>query len=111
MQAAVNFTDPTAQIQMRLFVCVRDDGEPDHVLIVEVPLGQSLYTTNRYKAYLIIGDESQKLSFAQRRELCFHKGQSSFESEPTRLQLGDLDQEVSRMLRSHARSVECYSLV
>lgn len=91
MQVAVDFTDPTVPTQMRLYECVRDDGGPDHLLVIEVPPGRNVYATNRDEAYLRLGDESRKLSFAQRRELFYDKSQSSFESEPTGVSVGDVD--------------------
>lgn len=91
MQAAVDFTDPTVPTQMHLYECVRDDGESDHLLVIEVPPGRNVYATNRDEAYLRLGDESRKLSFAQRRELFYDKSQSSFESERTELRVSDVD--------------------
>lgn len=94
MQAAVDFTDPTVPAQMHLYECVRGDGEHDHLLAIEIPPGRNVYATNRDDAYLRLGDESRKLSFAQRRELFYDKSQSSFESELTELTLSDVDREL-----------------
>lgn len=94
MQAAVNFTNPTVPTQARLYECLRDDGESDHLLVIEVPPGRNVYATHRDEAYLRLGDESRKLSFAQRRELFYDKSQSSFESERTELRLADVDREL-----------------
>jgi ATP-dependent DNA helicase RecG len=94
MQAAVDFTDPTVPTQMHLYGCVRDDGESDNLLVIEVPPGRNVYATNRDEAYLRLGDESRKLSFAQRRELFYDKSQSSFESERTELRVGDVDRDL-----------------
>lgn len=94
MQAAVDFTDPTVPTQMHLYGCVHDDGESDHLLVIEVPPGRNVYATNRDEAYLRLGDESRKLSFAQRRELFYDKSQSSFESERTELRVNDVDRDL-----------------
>ncbi|TAM66869.1 MAG: ATP-binding protein [Microbacteriaceae bacterium] len=91
MQANVDFTDPTVPTQSRLYECVRADGGSDHLLVIEVPPGRTVYATNRDEAYLRLGDESRKLSFAQRRELFYDKSQSSFESELTKLRVNDVD--------------------
>lgn len=102
MQAAVDFTDPTVPAQMHLYECVRDGGESDHLLVIEVPPGRNVYATNRDEAYLRLGDESRKLSFAQRRELFYDKSQSSFESERTELRVSDADRE---LLETYASSL------
>ncbi len=94
MQAAVDFTDPTVPTQTHLYECVRDDGESDHLLVIEVLPGRNVYATNRDEAYLRLGDESRKLTFAQRRELFYDKSQSSFESERTELRVSDVDRDL-----------------
>lgn len=103
MQAAVDFTEPTVPIRSRLYDCVRVDGAGDHLLVIEIPPGRTVYATHKDEAYLRIGDENRKLSFAQRRELFYDKSQSSFESEPTGLGLHDLDHE---LLNAYAASLD-----
>lgn len=94
MQVAVDFTDPTVPTQSRLYECVRSDGQRDHLLVIEVPPGRNAYATNRDEAYLRVGDETRKLTFAQRRELFYDKSQSAFESERTELRVSDVDREL-----------------
>lgn len=91
MQSAVDFTDPTVPIQSQLCECVRFDGARDHLLVIEIPPGRTAFATNRDEAFLRIGDENRKLNFAQRRELFYDKSQSSFESEPTELDVSEVD--------------------
>lgn len=93
MQAAVDFTAPMVPAQSRLYECVRPDGQRDHLLVIEVPPGRNVYATHRDEAYLRLGDESRKLTFAQRRELFYDKSQSSFESERTELPVSAVDRE------------------
>lgn len=94
MQTSVDFTDPTAPVQMALYECRKSDGEPDHVLVIEVPPGRHVYATNRDESFLRMGDESRKLTFTQRRELFYDKSQASYESETTRLDLEEVDREL-----------------
>lgn len=91
MQTAVDFTEPMVPMQSHLYECVQDGGEPDHLLVIEVPAGRTVYATNRDEAFLRLGDESRKLTFAQRRELFYDKSQSSFETERTDLSVDAVD--------------------
>ncbi len=103
MQAAVDFTEPTVVTNARLYECIREDGQPDHLLIIEVPPGSSVHTTSRDDAFLRIGDENHKLSFTQRRELFYDKSQSTFEAERTEASLDDVDRS---LLDSYANVLE-----
>src|SRR5699024_877620 len=85
-----------------LYECVLNDGSRDHLLVIEVPPGRSTYATNRDEAFLRLGDESRKLSFAQRRELFYDKSQSSFESEVTDLHVSDAD---ATLVSSYAKKL------
>jgi ATP-dependent DNA helicase RecG len=54
-----------------------------------------VHTNARDEAFLRVGDETRRLTFDQRRELEFDKGQNAFELTPTRwLVSDDLDTEL-----------------
>ena len=96
MQTAMNFTQPTVTAKATLHACINDRGEPDDVLIFEIPPGSTVYATNRDEVFLRVGDETRRLSFTQRRELLYDKGQAAFETEINALTLGDLDDDLLR---------------
>jgi ATP-dependent DNA helicase RecG len=62
---------------------VRDDGQPDDLLVIEVAPSNVVHANSRDDVFLRVGDETRRLTFAQRRELLFDKGQAAYESEPT----------------------------
>ena len=67
-----------------LYACARFDGTPDSLLVIEVaPSSVVVHATSRDQVFLRVGDETHKLTFAQRRELLFDKGQAAYESELT----------------------------
>jgi ATP-dependent DNA helicase RecG len=90
-QAAVDFTTPPVPTHARLYNCTRTGGGRDHLLVVDVPSGRTVHTTTRDEAFLRIGDENHKLTFAQRRDLLYDKGQSTYEAEPTTTPTADVD--------------------
>jgi ATP-dependent DNA helicase RecG len=80
MQAAMDFATPPVRARSRLVACVNDDGEEDHLLIVDVEPSESVVHANRKDvSFLRVGDETRRLSFAQRQELVFDKGQGTYE--------------------------------
>lgn len=84
-QAAIDLTVPVVPHRVETVPCVNDAGEPDELLVVRVEVGTQLYATHKDEVYLRIGDETRRLTYDQRRELLFDKGQAAYEAEP----LGD----------------------
>ncbi len=81
-QAAIDFTHPPVRARARLVPCVNSDGDDDHLLVVEVEPSENLHTNNRDEVFLRVGDENRKLSFLQRQELLYDKGQAAYEATP-----------------------------
>lgn len=95
MQAAIDFTEPAVRARSRLVPCIRDDGQADNLLVVDVEPGEGVVHANRKDiAFLRVGDENRRLSFAQRQELFFDKGQGSYEIRLSGYQMRDVDDEV-----------------
>ncbi len=80
MQAAIDYTHPPVRARSSLVECVNAVGRHDHVLVVEVEPSDKVHTNNKDEVFLRVGDESRKLSFVQRQELLFDKGQSTYEA-------------------------------
>ncbi|HEX8102200.1 MAG TPA: ATP-binding protein [Solirubrobacteraceae bacterium] len=92
VQAAMDYTVPPVRARSRLVPCVRDDGLADHLLVIDVEPGEGVVHANtKDLAFLRVGDENRRLSFAQRQELVFDKGQGSFETRMSGSSMKDLD--------------------
>ena len=103
-QAALDFTTPALSCRTRLVECVDDRGEPDHLLVVEVETSDKVHANQRDEVFLRVGDENRRLSFAQRQELLYDKGQATFESTLVDgARRSDLD---DTLLRSYAEAVQ-----
>lgn len=87
----------------RLVECVNDSGQQDHLLIVDVETSEKVHANRRDEVFLRVGDENRRLTFAQRQELLYDKGQATYESTVVPgASRGDLDEE---LLRSYADAV------
>ena len=102
-QAAFDYTVPTIRCATRLIDCVTSAGEANHLLVIEVETSEGVHANQRNEVFLRVGDENRKLTFAQRQELHYDKGQTTYESTTVPAVSGsDLD---SELVLSYANAV------
>ena len=102
-QAAIDFTAPPVRQAISAVPCINDHGEDDYVLVIQVEPGERVHELSNGDCYLRVGDETRKLSYHQRQELEFDKGQSQYDGYPCpNATLADLDAEV---LESYRESI------
>lgn len=89
-QVGFNFTDPTVPFQTALMPCVNQADEADHLLVITVPPSDQMHATTADEVFLRVGDEDRKLSFDQRIQLRYDRGDTSFERTPA-AKFGDAD--------------------
>jgi ATP-dependent DNA helicase RecG len=82
VQATVDYCVPPVRAAHSLLPCVVE-GMADHLLVFDIrPSDGVVHTNTRDEAYLRIGDENRRLTFAQRQELTFDRGPGSYEARP-----------------------------
>ena len=59
--------------------CTNDEGNPDRILLMDIPASQFLHTNQADEAYIRVGDKSRKLTFEERMQLMYDKGERSYE--------------------------------
>jgi len=91
-QANVDFCAPPVRTRPRLVQCIDSKGGLNELLVFEVEPSDSVHANQRDEAFLRVGDENRKLSFAQRQELLYDKGQSSYEAGPSGVSLEAVEQ-------------------
>lgn len=89
-QAAADFTEPVVRTRASQ---ISLPGSPDArvILLFTVAPGSHAHQTTSGECYLRIGDESRKLGFAERQELEYDRGASSFDGAPVDASTSDLD--------------------
>lgn len=86
-QAAADFTTPPVRCHIQELTTTEG-----RVLIFTVPPSEYVHETNKNECFQRIGDESKRLSFAQRQELEWDRGAASFDGRPVpNVSLEDLD--------------------
>lgn len=91
-QAAMDHTQPLVRTHIQEIECINEGGNADHLLAIEVEPSAVVHGNVRDEVYLRVGDETRRLSFVQRQELTYDKGQSIFDGTTVPgLSDGDLD--------------------
>lgn len=80
MQASIDYCQPAARVRQRLVECENYQGKTDHLLVVEVEPSNVVHSNKRDEVFLRVGDENRRLTFHQRQELLYDKGQASYEA-------------------------------
>lgn len=102
-QAPFDFTVPTTPTRARLIDCTRSDGTADRLLVIDIDPSERVHANHRDEVYLRVGDENRRLNFAQRQELIYDKGQSTYEVTP--MPGADLEHLDSDLLGAYAEAV------
>lgn len=104
MQAGMDYTVPAVRVRTDLVPCVNHLGDQDQLLVIQIEPSELIHATTRDEVYLRVGDENRKLSFRQRQELIFDKGQTQFEATVVaRAATPDLD---DGLLTSYAQALK-----
>jgi ATP-dependent DNA helicase RecG len=92
-QAPFDCTQPPVRARFTEVLCVNDAGRPDHLLVVHVEPGERVHETTDGSCYLRVGDEYRRLTFDQRRELEYDRGQSQYDAQAlSGIEISALDQ-------------------
>jgi ATP-dependent DNA helicase RecG len=91
LQANIDFCIPPVPAKPRLIACVDRTGESNELVVFEVEPSESVHASQKDEVFLRVGDENRRLSFAQRQELLFDKGQASYEARPSGARLDLID--------------------
>lgn len=102
-QAAVDFAHPPVRAYVRQVACQNDEGEEDELLVIDVESSDVVHANPKDEVFLRVGDETRKLTFRQRQELLYDKGQSAFEA--TVVQGASVEELDRDLLGSYAESL------
>jgi ATP-dependent DNA helicase RecG len=102
LQANLDFCLPPVRVKTRYVACVNDAGGEDRLLVMEVHPSEAVHSNQKDEVFLRVGDENRRLSFAQRQELLYDKGQSTYEARPSEADFRTLDRS---LLESYAHAL------
>lgn len=89
-QAAFDHTRPAVRVAVEERIA-QEEERASTILVMRVEPSGSLHTLTNDTTYLRVGDESRKLTAAQRLELSYDRGAAAFEGSATQLTISHLD--------------------
>lgn len=95
-QVAFDFTAPIVRMHAAE---VMDPGSGKTLLLLSVEPGEVVHETSKGECYLRVGDESRRLTFAQRRELEFDRGHAPYDGTSAGVAVADLNAEAAEAYR------------
>lgn len=85
LQAPLDFCVPPIRAHAQLLPCKATNGRTEHLLVFSIsPSDGVVHANTKDEVYLRVGDETRRLTFAQRQELVFDRAHESYESRPIR---------------------------
>lgn len=79
LRVPLDFCNPSVSITSELLPCTDKDGNNNHVLLMYIPASSELHANQADEAYMRVGDKSRKLSFEERIQLMYDKGERYYE--------------------------------
>lgn len=93
LQANIDFCNPPVRMSHRFVACVDAEGRSLRLLVFDVDASPTVHANQRDEVFLRVGDETRRLTFAQRQELLYDKGQASYEARPSGVGFDAVDRE------------------
>ena len=79
LRVPLDFCNPTVSITSELLPCTDKDGNENHILLMHIPASSELHVNQTDEAFMRVGDKSRKLSFEERIQLMYDKGERYYE--------------------------------
>ena len=79
LRVPLDFCNPSVSITSDLLPCTDKDGNDNHILLMYIPASSELHANQADEAYMRVGDKSRKLSFEERIQLMYDKGERYYE--------------------------------
>ena len=92
LRVPIDYCNPTVDVKTEMIPCVDMNGKNNHILLMHVEPSMQVHTNQADEVFMRVGDRSKKLSFEDRIQLMYDKGQRYFEDSPVAdAELDDLD--------------------
>ena len=79
LRVPFDFCNPSIPVTCSYLPCIDKDGNENRILLMEIPASSSLHTNQADEAFMRVGDKSRKLTFDERVQLMYDKGERYYE--------------------------------
>lgn len=77
-----DFCVPTIPVNTEYVPCKDSNGKDNHILLMYVPASPKLHSNQADEVFWRVGDKSRRLSFEERLQLMYDKGERYYEDSP-----------------------------
>lgn len=82
LRVPFDFCVPTVKTEIEKVPCVDYKGRENHILLMHVEPSIQVHANQADEVFMRVGDKSKKLSFEERLQLMYDKGERFFEDKP-----------------------------
>lgn len=79
LRSPLDFCNPSVSVRCEKLPCTDENGNENHILLMQVPASINLHTNQADEAFMRVGDKSRKLTFDERVQLMYDKGERYYE--------------------------------
>lgn len=95
LRVPYDFCVPTVKVEIEKIQCVDFKGRKNHVLLIHIEPSMEVHANQADEVFMRVGDKSKKLTFEERMQLMYDKGERFFEDKPVpEANIDDIDLDV-----------------
>lgn len=81
LRVPYDFCEPSIPVQIEKVLCIDFQERENHVVLMHIEPSMAVHANQADEAFLRVGDKSKKLSFEERTQLMYDKGERYFEDK------------------------------
>ncbi len=81
LRAPYDFCEPSVPVEIQKIPCIDDKGRENHIIVMHIEPSMAVHANQADEAYIRVGDKSKKLTFEERTQLMYDKGERYFEDK------------------------------
>ena len=94
LRVPFDFCIPTVKVEIEKVPCIDFKGRDNHILLMHIEPSLEVHANQADEVFMRVGDKSKKLTFDERMQLMYDKGERFFEDKPVPdASLDDIDME------------------
>lgn len=82
LRVPFDFCVPTVRVEIEKVSCVDFKGRENHILLMHIEPSMEVHANQADEVFMRVGDKSKKLTFEERVQLMYDKGEQFFEDKP-----------------------------
>lgn len=94
LRVPFDFCVPTVKVEIETIPCVDSKGRENHITLMHIEPSVEVHANQADEVFMRVGDKSKKLTFEERTQLMYDKGERFFEDKPVpEADIEDIDME------------------